>query len=180
MQSMMRSLLTLAIALGVLTAAARLTAQQPSQPKPGPEHELLKQAEGTWDMTFKSGDDKGTTTCKLGLGGLWLFDDAKASFGGSAFEGRGATSYDPHKKKYINIWIDSMSTSPLISEGTYDKSTKTMTLVGNMTTPDGKNMKATLTTIYKDANTKTFTLKGAGPDGQEFEMIHITYKRRAK
>jgi hypothetical protein len=97
-----------------------------------------------------------------------------------AFEGLGATSYDPAKKKYINIWIDSMSTSPTLSEGTYDKATKTMTLAGSMPMPDGKSMKATMTTVAKDADTKTFTLKGAGPDGKEVEMLHITYKRRAK
>ena len=91
-----------------------------------------------------------------------------------------ATSYDPAKKKYINIWIDSMSTTPMISEGAYDKPTKTLTLVGNMQMPDGKSMKVTLITVYKDANTRTFTLSGAGPDGKDLEMIHITYKRRAK
>ena len=68
----------------------------------------------------------------------------------------------------------------MISEGTYDKATKTMTLVGNMPMPDGKNMKTTLTTVFTGANTKTFTLKGAGPDGQEFEMVQISYKRRVQ
>jgi hypothetical protein len=46
--------------------------------------------------------------------------------------------------------------------------------------PDGKSTKATMTIVYKDTNSKTFTLKGAGPDGKDFEMVQITYKRRAQ
>jgi hypothetical protein len=68
----------------------------------------------------------------------------------------------------------------MVSEGTYDKSTKTLTMTGDMPTPDGKNMKVTMKTVFNDANTKTFTLSGAGPDGKDMEMVQITYKRRAK
>ena len=177
----MRKFLTLALALGVL-AGVRLTAQQPPEVKPGPEHALLKEADGAWDAVAKSagGESKGSLTCKVALNGLWLLEHFEGEVAGSKFEGRGATSYDPAKKKYVNVWIDSMSTSPMLSEGTYDKAKKTMTLVGNMPMPDGKTMKATMTTVYKDANTKVFTMKGAGPDGKDVEMVEITYKRRAK
>jgi len=177
----MRKFLTLAMTLGVL-AAARLTAQQPPDVKPGAEHEKFKEAEGTWDAAIKcmAGDSKGMCTCKVGLNGLWLLEHFKADIAGKSFEGRGATTYDPMKKKYINVWIDSMSTSPMVSEGTYDSSSKTMALVGNMPMPDGKAMKVTLTTTVKDADAKTFTIRGAGPDGKDVEMMQITYTRRAK
>ena len=67
----------------------------------------------------------------------------------------------------------------MISEGTYDKAKKTMTLLGEMPMPDGKSMKSSITITYKDANTKVLSLKG-NMDGKEFEMVEITYKRRAK
>ena len=177
----MRKVFMLTAALGLLVAAARLTAQPPDV-KPGPEHAILKEAEGTWDATVKSmgGESKGTMSCKVGLNGLWLLEHFTADFGGMSFEGRGATSYDPAKKKYINVWIDSMSTSPMVSEGTYDNAKKSMTFVGNMPTPDGKSMKITMVSVAKDANNKTFTMTGPGPDGKEGEMMQITYKRRAK
>jgi Protein of unknown function (DUF1579) len=180
MRSTMRCLAVL-IALALLLAVAPLTAQPPDV-KPGPEHEMLKESVGTWDATIKSmgGDSKGTMTFTLGLNGLWLLEHFKSDFGGMPFEGRGATSYDAAKKKYVNVWIDSMSTSPMISEGTYDKSSRTMTMTGNMATPDGKSMKITMVTVSKDQDTRIFTMKGAGPDGKEAEMLHITYKRRAK
>ena len=176
----LRNLLTLSLVLVPLAATAHLNAQKFPEIKPGPEHAFLKESEGDWDATVKSmgGESKGTVSYKSALNGLWMLEHFKAELGGKAFEGHGATSYDPAKKKYVNVWIDSMVTSPMVSEGTYDKSTKTLTLVGDMPMPDGKTTKATMTTVYNDANTKTFTLRAAAPDGKDFEMLHIIYKRR--
>jgi hypothetical protein len=176
----MRKTLTGFVTLGLL-AAAPLTAQQLGV-KPGPEHAFLKEGEGVWDATAKSaeGDSKGELHCKLALNGLWLLEHYKGEAAGQAFEGYGSTSYDPAKKKFVNVWIDSMIPSPMISEGTYDKEKKVMTLAGNMPMPDSKSMKSTITITYKDANTKVLSLKGSTPDGKEIEMVEITYKRRAK
>jgi hypothetical protein len=178
----MRKVLTLTIMAIAIMVAAQLTAQQPPQVKPGPEHAMLKECEGTWDATVKSkgSESKGMLHCKMDLNGLWLLEHFTGEFDGKTFEGRGAMSYDPGKKKFVSVWIDSMATSPMLSEGTFDKGTMTMTMTGMMPTPDGKSMKATLTTVYKDTNNKTFSLKGTLPDGKELEMVHITYKRRAK
>ena len=175
-----RACLVATLAIGLLgTAAVRLGAQEI---KPGPEHALLKEWEGTWDAVIKAGDSesKGAQTASVGLNGLWLLEQFKGEVGGMVFEGRGATSYDPAKKKYVNIWIDSMSTSPMISEGTYDKGTKTLSLAGSMPMPDGTMMKMTIVTVTRDPNTRHFTLKGTGPDGKDMEMVQITYTRRTK
>jgi hypothetical protein len=176
----MRTFLTLTVALAIL-AAAQSSAQQP-EVKPGPEHMKFKEAVGVWDATIKAkeGDSKGVLDCQIDLNGLWLREHFKAEFAGKKFEGRGATSYDPASKKYVNVWIDTMSTRPMVTEGTYDASTKTMKMVGDMPMPDGKSVKVTLTTVAKDADTKVFTIQGPSPDGKEVEYLHITYKRRAK
>jgi hypothetical protein len=176
----MRKALTLIVALGLL-AAAPLPAQQ-FDVKPGPEHAFLKEGEGTWDATARSpsGNSKGELRCQMALNGLWLLEHYKGEAGGVSFEGRGATSYDPAKKKFVNVWIDSMVPSPMLSEGTYDKAKKTLTLVGTMPLPDGKSMKSSITITYRDANTKVLSLKGSTPDGKEIEMVEITYKRRGK
>jgi hypothetical protein len=175
-----RSILMAAMALALFTASW-LTAQG-QEGKPAPETAIFKDWDGTWDATIKSqaGESKGVGTYKVGLNGMWLLEHFKGDFGGATFEGHGGTSYDPAKQKYVNVWIDSMSPTPMVSEGTYDKSKKTLTMVGNMATPDGKSMKVTMTTVTKDADTRTFTLAGAGPDGKQMEMLQITYKRRAK
>jgi hypothetical protein len=73
-----------------------------------------------------------------------------------------------------------MVPSPMLSEGTYDKDKNTLTLLGNMPTPDGKSLKSSVTITYKDANSKVLSLKASTPDGKEVEIVEITYKRRAK
>jgi hypothetical protein len=174
----MRKFLSMFLAAGLFVAAPLAAYEQP-EVKPGPEHAKLKESEGTWDATIKGkdGDSKGVLQCKLGLNGLWLVEHFKADLGGKPFEGHGATSYDAGKKKYVNVWVDSMATLPMVSEGTFDSKTKTLKLSGEMPMPDGKTMKCTMTTIAKDADTKVFTLTGV-QDGKDFEMVHITYKRR--
>jgi hypothetical protein len=175
----MRKFFTVITTIGLFTAAP-LTAQQ-FEVKPGPEHAFLKEAEGVWDATAKSmgKESKGTLSCKGALNGLWVLEHYKGEAAGVAFEGHGATSYDPGKKKFVNVWIDSMITSPMVSEGTYDKEKKTLTLLGAMPMPDGKSMKSTIMITFKDANTKILSIKG-NMNGKEFEMVEITYKRRAK
>jgi hypothetical protein len=178
----MRNTFRLVIVFGMLAVAARLGAQPPDIPKPGPEHEGFKEQEGTWDAAIKhpGGESKGVATFKVALNGLWLTEHFKADLGGMPFEGLGGTSYDPAKKKYVNVWIDSMSTRPMVSEGTYDKEAKKITFNGDMPLPNGQSMKVTMVTVTKDADNKTFTLTGTEPTGKQMEMLTITYKRRAK
>ena len=177
----MRSVSTILTALLVFISAAWLPAQPP-QPKAGPEHEYFKQFEGVWDATIHEpgGTSKGTMMWKVGLGGLWLLEHFKTEMGGATFEGHGGTTWDPAKKKYVGVWIDSMSTSPMLIEGTYNKEKKMMTSIGTSAGPDGKPMKMTMRSTMSDNDNITFTMSAPGADGKEAEMLKITYKRRAK
>jgi hypothetical protein len=125
-----------AAAAGVLAVAAPLRAEECPTFRPTAEHALLAACEGAHDLTFSDGS-KGSSSCRVGLGGQWLQEQVRADFCGQGYEGCGATSYDPVRKRYVNVWIDSVSPVPLVSEGTYDPATKTLTLVGDMTTPQG-------------------------------------------
>jgi hypothetical protein len=155
-------------------------AQAPAQP--GPEHQRLKDLEGTWDASIKAGADesKGTVTYKMELGGLWLVSSFEGDFGGAKFTGRGLDGYDPAKKKYVSVWVDSWTTSPLNFEGTYDKEGKVLTMTGESTGPDGKPAKVKTTTELKDKDTMVWTMTMPGPDGKDGEMMSISYKRRKK
>jgi hypothetical protein len=158
-------------------ASASSKAQTPT---PGPEMDILKSMEGTWDATVKmmGAESKGKMTYKMGLGGLWLTSNFEGEVAGAKFEGQGLDSYDPAKKKYVGVWADSMSTSPLVSEGTYDAAEKKMTMDGSMPGPDGKMVKAKMVTEFKDADNMTFSLLAAGPDGKDAAMMTIVYKRK--
>jgi hypothetical protein len=62
-------------AVAVVAFAAPVAPAQEG-PKPGPEHEMLKKLEGTWDLDdeVRPGGrvSKGTVVYKMELGGLWL------------------------------------------------------------------------------------------------------------
>ena len=166
------------VSLLILSFSARAGAQGP--PKPGPEHDKLKEMVGMWEATVKSpaGDSKGTMNYKMELGGLWLVEEFQGDFGGMPFQGRGLTSYDAAKKKYVSVWIDSWSTDVSVLEGTFDKEGKVQTMTGDMAGPDGKKMKVTITTEHKDKDNAVMTMRGPGPDGKEMEMMKVTYTRK--
>ena len=164
--------------LVVLSLSATASAQAPS--KPGPEHDKLREMVGTWDAAVKSpaGDSKGTMTYKMELGGLWLVEDFTGDFGGMPFLGRGTTTYNPVKKKYVTVWIDSWTTDLSVLEGNFDQSGKIQTMTGEMAGPDGTKTKVTMITEHKDKDNAVTTMRGPGPDGKEMEMMKITYTRK--
>jgi hypothetical protein len=167
-----------AVAAGLLWATAGVG--QPPMPKPGPEHEALKEMEGTWDATIQMGDQesKGTMVYKMGLGGFWLLSKFEADFGGLKFEGRGMDGYDPAKKKYVSVWADSMAPKVMLSEGTYDKDKGVLTMYAEGTGPDGKPTKLKMVTEMKDKDNMVFTMYDTAKEGKQGVMMTITYKRK--
>lgn len=145
--------------------------------KPGPEHEMLKKMEGTWETTMKFGgmESKGTTTYKMDLGGLWLSGAMEIDLGGIKFQGKGMDTYDKNKKKYISVWFDSMGTQPMLMEGEYDKDKKTLTMSGDAPGPDGKPAKWKSVTKYTNADTVDFEMWVG--DAKE-PMFTAVYKRK--
>ena len=166
------------MAAGLLSSSTLCAAQ--AQPGPSREHEYLKQLVGTWDATVKSltGESKGTMVYRLELGGLWLVGNYQGDLGGRPFTGIGLNAYDPASKKYVNVWVDSMSTTPMVMAGDVDPATGIMTMTGEGRGMDGRSagMKSVLKMEGKDAI--QFTVYGVGPDGKETERIAIRYKRR--
>jgi hypothetical protein len=160
-----------AVAAVILAPSAR--AQE--FPKPGPEHEVLKKLEGTWEATMKvmGMESKGTMVWKMDLGGLWLTSNFEGDFGGMKFQGKGFDSYDANKKKYVSVWLDSMSTAPMTLEGTYDKETKTLTMAGEGPGLDGKPTKYKMTSMLKDDD--NVVAKMTMGDAEAFEIV---YKRK--
>jgi hypothetical protein len=175
-ESVMKRLLFAAVAALVCVS---VSTAQPSIPKPGPEHEMLKKMVGQWDMVAgeKGQEMKGTSTYTMEHGDLWLASKVQMDLGFAKFSGSGMDSYDANKKKFVSVWTDSMSTSPLVCEGTFDKDTKTMTLSGEGPGPDGKMTKHTMKTVWTDDDHYTFTMTMG--DAKEPQMT-IKYSRVKK
>jgi hypothetical protein len=157
----------------------------PPLPKPGPEHELFRHDEGTWDavveMAMGPGQpatSRGVETNTIGCGGLCLITDFKGELmPGMTFHGHGVTTWDPAKKKYVGSWTDSMSQGLGITEATWDPATRTVT--GWMEGPDmtGQTVRLKSTVEYR-GESRIFTLYGPAPGGGEAPMMKITYSRR--
>jgi Protein of unknown function (DUF1579) len=173
------------VGLAAIVPAASAFAQMPPLPKPGPEHEVLRRDVGVWDATVEMQGppgtpptvSKATETVSL-LGGFWQVTEFKGEVMGQPFEGRGATGYDPSKKKYVGTWVDSMSTGLSSVEATLDSSKNVMTGTMLGTDPTGAATKMKEVSEWKDADNRVFTLFMPLPDGKEVQVMKITYKRR--
>ena len=164
-----------AAALIAVVAAPTTRAQEPA--KPGPEHEVLKKLEGTWDTTMKvmGQEVRGTATYKMELGGMWLVSHVEGEAGGHKFYGKGLDSYDAVSKKYVSVFVDSGGGRPLEMDGTYDKDRKTLTLAGEGPGMDGKPTKYRTTTELVDDNTFHATMWiGEGKD----PACTVVFKRK--
>ncbi|MBX9681675.1 MAG: DUF1579 domain-containing protein [Gemmataceae bacterium] len=161
--------------LGLLLLSCVAFAQQPQTP--GKEHERLKQMEGAWETVLEAGGmkNKGTTVCKMAVGGMWLVSDLECDMGGLKYYGKGLDSYDSAKKKYVSTWHDSMSGSPMVFVGDYDAAKKIITMSSEGPGPDGKTTKWKSVTQLPDADNMHFSMFVG--DGKE-PMFTVTYKRK--
>jgi hypothetical protein len=84
-------------------------------------------------------------------------------------------TYDAAKKKYVGVWIDSMSTAPMVMEGTFDAAKKTLTMVGDGPGPDGKPTKHRTVSEWKDEDTIHFGMYMGDATQPAFTVV---YKRK--
>src|SRR5438309_1176531 len=63
-------------------------------------------------------------------------------------------------------------------EGHHDKDSKEMTMIGEGPGQDGKMTKYKMVTEYKDDDTIIFTMSGGPKEGDQQEVMVITYKRK--
>jgi hypothetical protein len=154
----------------------------------GPEHDHLKMMAGKWDvkskMWFGPGteptESKGSAECRLIMGGRYIEQKYEGSMMGQPFKGLSFEGYDNIKKKYVSIWMDSMSTGIFYAEGTMDESGKSTTYIGKADDPftgeKDKEMKSVSRVINDDK--VVFEMYEKDPSGNEFMSMELTYVRR--
>lgn len=104
---------------------------------PAEQHKKLAGLVGTWDceMTHMVKDkppmvQKGVTTSRAAMNGLYVISEHKSDMGGMPFEGLGIDGYSKEKKKYFTFWADSMGSTPMLMWGTEEG--KTVTYDGDL------------------------------------------------
>lgn len=171
---------SLPLALLCVCASFTLWAQEP--PTPGPQHKKLQELEGKWSFTLKAegSESKGTCEYKSECGGLWVTSDFRTNFGDTKFQGKGLDGYDSAKKKYVSVWVDSMTTAPMIFEGDFDAKGEKMTMHATAAGPDAKMGVWRSVTTINERDTHTFEMFFKPQGGQEMQMMTILYKREGK
>lgn len=151
--------------------------------QPGPEHAILKQFEGKWTgrvesfMPGMTDSSTGTMTNSLVLGGRWLKQDWTGEFMKDPFSGIGYWGYDKAKQTWVSTWMDTFSTGVMLSQGGYDPTTKTWTLMSNCTDPAGNESAMRETITVKGPDQHVLEMYSSGMDGKDMLVMRISYTR---
>ena len=199
------SRLAVALLAGMITVPVRAqsTNKQPGEAemmatmmdlsKPGENHKQLESLAGKWSYTVKwwmnpqspPSESTGITVAKLTMGGRYLISNHTSQMNMPGpdgkmtkmqFEGMSIDGYDNVKKKFVSSWIDNMGTGIMISEGTQDAATKTLTYTGSYEPMPGMVTKVREVCKMIDADHHTMEMFEDRGDTQ-VKTMEISYTR---
>ncbi|MHC5009447.1 MAG: DUF1579 family protein [Planctomycetota bacterium] len=155
---------------------------------PGEHHAELGYYIGKWKTEFKMvmpgapgmPPTEGSAEFSWLMEGRWLAQRFNSTMMGMPYEGFGLTGWDNYKNKWVQCWVDSMSTTLLTSEGVVvDPEGNVMVTYGLMDEyMTGEHDKIVKQVVRKvDDDTFVFEMwdMGIGPDGAP--VFEITYTR---
>ncbi len=147
------------------------------------ELEVLSADVGTWDADVLVRPSpgaapipsKGVMTSRLVAGGRWLVTEFRNESTG--FEGHGIYGWDPTRRSYVATWVDNERTFLTVGEGTWDPAAHTMTYRWQAEAR-GRTLRWRDVSDKHEHGKLVFRSFVPGPDGAEFEMMTVTYRRR--
>ncbi len=159
---------------------------------PGEHQGHLKAMAGRWTTVTKMWpapgappqESKGKAAHKMIFGGRYLETSYQGDFFGSPFAGTGHAAYDRYKKKYVETWMDNMSTMVLVSEGQCSDGGKSRTVTGTY-----DDAMTGLPTVMRSVYTlqdpdhfllEMYTKQGNAPEYKMMEIQHTRVKRAKK
>jgi len=153
---------------------------------PGEPHKLLARLVGSWTTRTRAWmepgkpEAQGTGTCqqKMLLDGRYLQQEYTGEMMGSTFNGINVIGYDNHTKKYVSIWIDSMSTGIYYFEGSAEGNGKTITQESSYDDPVRGPMVWRSVTNIVDDNTLEYQMFLIPKGGKEEKMMEMTMNRK--
>lgn len=152
----------------------------------GPQHTRMAKYAGSYTISVKSWQqpgaeptlDQGTVTRRMILDGRVMVEEMSSAMGGQPFSGFGLSGYNNVTGKHWSTWNDSMSTGLMVAEGDCDEASSCR-FTGTWDDPISKaKVNARMTSNWSDADTEVFSMYTPGPDGKEFLMMEITYRRQ--
>jgi hypothetical protein len=164
--------------------------------KPGENHKMLAQGVGTWSYKAKMWmnpdaapmESTGTAVTREVFGGRYFISEhtGKMPMPGPdgkmtdvEFKGTATEAYDNVKKKFVSTWIDNMSTGIMMSEGTYDPASKTVTYRGEMEMMPGVKTKMRQVIKLTDKDHHSFEFFEDRGTGSEVKTMEMEYTRKS-
>jgi hypothetical protein len=163
--------------------------------KTGENHKHLQEMAGTWSYTVKwwmspeapPNVSSGTMVSKPVMDGRYVISEhtGKMQMPGPdgksmdmEFKGMSVEGYDNAKKKFVASWIDNMGTGIMMSEGTYDAATRTLTYLAEYEPMPGMKtkMRQVIKTVDKNHRTMEF-FEDRG--GSEVKTMEMSYERKS-
>ncbi len=157
-------------------------------------HKLLASMAGTWSYTVTMwmapgappSKSTGTAVRKAAMDGRYLHGDYSGKFkmpGADGkmkemdFKGMSLDGYDNVKQKFISAWVDNMGTGIMLSEGTYDVTSKALTFTGEYEAMPG--MKSRIREVITMADKDHHSMEYYEDRGQgEVKSMEISYTRK--
>ncbi len=148
---------------------------------PGSMHKMMASLNGKWttegrfwmDEKKPPTESKGSCENKMVLNGLYQESIHKSEMMGMPFEGHGTLAYDIGRKVFVNTWIDNMGSGIMVMEGTYDSTSKTLTLAGEAVDPVKGKTKMRQVFKMVDDKHQEMEMYGAGPDAKEYKWMEM-------
>lgn len=153
---------------------------------PGVEHKALKPLVGNWKTEtkfwMKPGEkpsiSKGKAKHSWILGDRFVQQNFTGTWDGKPFTGTGMLGYDKAKKEYVSVWLDTMGTGIMSSNGTFDAEKKELTMFTTFQCPVAKaEKKVKMVTKILSDKSHVFSFYDTAPDGTEYTTMEITYTR---
>ena len=186
-------IIALAIVAGAALASAQGARAQEMTPEmmetwakysnPGENHQHFNDMVGNWThkvtMWMAPGappmESTATSTSELSMDGRWLEETFSGTMWGMPFEGQNLLGYDNFRNEYVSVWRDNLSTAPMISRGTYDPATKTLTMTATVDDfmTGARDVPVRQVVTSPDATHSTMEMYMPGPDGNEFLSMRI-------
>lgn len=147
---------------------------------------LLRSFTGVWNATMQiaSPDDapplvlNGIEVNTLGAGGAWVTSDFRSQVDDRPFQGHAILAWNRASGRFRRVWADATSPAFWLSEGTWDPATRTLTMWVETVSSTGAAVRWHEETIFKDDDTRTFTMYAPGARPTDAAAISIVYRRR--
>lgn len=153
---------------------------------PGEHHRHLEFMVGRWKAGVKwwaapgepPQESEGAMTAEWILGGRFVREIFESYSPEMPFEGMGLYGYDNLRGKYCSIWVDSMSTAIMVTEGTSLNGGKELEFVGeHLDALTREPVKSRMVFTVENQDRYEFSAFEPTPDGGERKGLEIIYTR---